>query len=467
MIFVPLPFVVAVVLLVLLAAMLRSQEESGGNRPFLALIALCALQSIIVGLRWGYGVVELRYVLPVVASCLPPLVLASFSSLIHHDEGNSFHARWLHAAPPFGILLLLLLAPGLIDAALVVLFVGYALAILRLGRTGPDSLDEARLDGAVPAHRALVLAAVSLCLSACFDLAVLLDFAWGKGANAALIASNANLLGLLLFGLTAIVAARAKALPGAPADTAQALPTVAQDREILGRVDRLLVEQKLFRDENLTLARLARRAGVPARQISGAINRLARKNVSQYINDRRIGEACRLLRETDMSVTAAMFEFRVPDEIEFQSRIPTGDFAEPSLMAREKQVVATGRGLIARNSPRRTANPQSGLHAALRADTQRWRQANHLRSQLEVSAANRPGDRLEATSVAGPHRHGNLLHGERLTCASRTRAIFPKNTCCQTLVVGSVKSQAWTWHRFLRRGQKGETLGEPARDHGA
>jgi AraC-like DNA-binding protein len=47
---------------------------------------------------------------------------------------------------------------------------------------------------------------------------------------------------------------------------------------------------------------------VPARQISGAVNRLAGKNVSQYINDFRIAEACRLLRETDMSVTAAMFE---------------------------------------------------------------------------------------------------------------------------------------------------------------
>ena len=82
----------------------------------------------------------------------------------------------------------------------------------------------------------------------------------------------------------------------------------SEARDVLERVDRLLKEQKLFRDDNLTLARLARRAGVPARQISGAINRLAGKNVSQYINDFRITEACRLLRETDMPVTAAMLE---------------------------------------------------------------------------------------------------------------------------------------------------------------
>ena len=53
--------------------------------------------------------------------------------------------------------------------------------------------------------------------------------------------------------------------------------------------------------------RLARRAGVPARRISSAVNRLRSANVSQYINGYRIAEACRLLRETDEPVTRIMF----------------------------------------------------------------------------------------------------------------------------------------------------------------
>jgi AraC-like DNA-binding protein len=308
LIFIPLPFVVALLLLILLAAVLRSQESSKGNRPFLALVGLCALQSVAVGLRWGYEIAELRYLLPVLASCMPPLVLASFRSLIHLDGSEIGSARWLHAAPPVGIFVLLLLAPQLIDAALILLFVGYALAVLNLGRTGPDALDDARFDRAIAAHRALVIAAASLCLSAFFDFAVLMDFEWSKGSNVAFMVSNANLLGLLLIGLTAVVAARAQALPATASNITQASSMVTQDREVLNRINRLLVDQKLSRDENLTLSRLARRAGVPARQISGAVNRLARKNVSQYINDFRIAEACRLLRETDMSVTAAMFE---------------------------------------------------------------------------------------------------------------------------------------------------------------
>ncbi|WP_245451613.1 helix-turn-helix domain-containing protein [Mesorhizobium waimense] len=244
--------------------------------------------------------------LPVVASCLPPLVLASFRVLIHRDVADAGSARWLHATPPVIIVALLLLAPVLIDVALIMIFVGYALAVLNLGRAGPDALDEARFDGAVAAHRALIIAAASLCLSAFFDLAILMDFEWSKGKNVAFIVSNANLLSLLFISLTAIVASRAQAR--AATDTAQAPSMAAQDREALDRIRNLLVDQKLSRDENLTLSRLARRAGVPARQISGAVNRLAGKNVSQYINDFRIAEACRLLRETDMSVTSAMLE---------------------------------------------------------------------------------------------------------------------------------------------------------------
>ena len=58
----------------------------------------------------------------------------------------------------------------------------------------------------------------------------------------------------------------------------------------------------------LHATRLARRAGLPARAVSGAVNRLTGGNVSQYVNGFRIGEACRLLADTEMSVTQAMLQ---------------------------------------------------------------------------------------------------------------------------------------------------------------
>ncbi|WP_348271280.1 AraC family transcriptional regulator [Aminobacter sp. DSM 101952] len=303
----PLSFVAALLLVILLVAALRARETTGGNTAFLVLVALCAVQSVVVGLRWGYHVEAARYVLPILAASLPPLVLLSFRTLLQRDDAGSGAVRWLHALPPLVMIALVLFVPALIDVALIVIFVGYALAVLNLGRSGPDALVEARLDSAVAAHRALVIAAAALCLSALFDLGVLLAFEWSMGANAEIIASNANILGLFFIGLTAFVASRAH--PSAPTQPGPPEPSPSeQDREILDRVQRLLVDQKLYRDDNLTLSRLARRVGVPARQISGAVNRLAGKNVSQYINDIRISEACRLLRDTDMSVTAAMLD---------------------------------------------------------------------------------------------------------------------------------------------------------------
>ncbi len=307
MIFVPLPFVVALLLLILLAALLRTTDQVKANRPFVALIALCATQTFLVGLRWGYDVTVLRYVLPVLAACVPPLTLASFRCLIARNDADREVASWLHWLPPAAIAALLVAAPQLIDIALVVLFLGYAIALLQLGQCGPDSLDEARFDRAVAAHRALVMAAAALCISALFDLTIWLDFEWTRGDHAPLIAGNGSLLGLLMIGLTTLVAAGAKAFPE-PAQEPVQTSCAEQDRDVLNRVERLLADHKLYLDDNLTLSRLARRAGLPARQISGAINRRAGKNVSQYINDHRIAEACRLLLRPEVSVTTAMLD---------------------------------------------------------------------------------------------------------------------------------------------------------------
>ncbi len=133
MIFIPLPFVSSLLMLLLMAVLLHRFGWRGANRPFLLVLGLCALQSLIVGLRWGYGITELRFVLPVVASCLPGLTLMSFRSLIHQAKADDTVLVWFHALPPFVIAAMVYFAPGLIDAALIGLYVGYALALLLLG----------------------------------------------------------------------------------------------------------------------------------------------------------------------------------------------------------------------------------------------------------------------------------------------------------------------------------------------
>nr|WP_244631372.1 AraC family transcriptional regulator [Neorhizobium sp. AL 9.2.2] len=81
-----------------------------------------------------------------------------------------------------------------------------------------------------------------------------------------------------------------------------------QDERLVQRATEALDRDGLYRDENLSLAKLARKAGVPARDLSVAINRATGLNISQFVNRRRIAEACVLLRETSRPATIIMFD---------------------------------------------------------------------------------------------------------------------------------------------------------------
>ncbi len=69
-----------------------------------------------------------------------------------------------------------------------------------------------------------------------------------------------------------------------------------------------MLEQHLYRDPDLTLERLARRAGIPGRQISGALNRIYGRNISQLVNEYRVNDAKRRLVATRDPVTVIMLE---------------------------------------------------------------------------------------------------------------------------------------------------------------
>ncbi len=287
---IPLPFVVALLLAILLAGIVRANDEAPANPPFIALIAICAVQSILVGLRWGYGFEHFRYLLPVVAAAVPPLVHASFASLVRKEQGHVH--LWLSAAPAGLVILLIVLWPEAIDIVLMVIYVGYAAALLWLAKRGPDALRLARFDSVAPAHLALVAAAAVLVASALVDLFVHLDFKWMSGQHATTAIGAANLLNPLLLGLAAKMAARTRVMD--EGSEPKALLTEMDDAEtraIVEKVDELMLKQELFRDANLNLNRLARRAGLTARRISIAVNRVHTRNVSQYINSYRIAEA--------------------------------------------------------------------------------------------------------------------------------------------------------------------------------
>ncbi|WEX75492.1 AraC family transcriptional regulator [Sinorhizobium numidicum] len=306
MLFIPFPFVVAILLLVLFVTMVRREDEASPNLPFLALILISAFQSLLSGLRWGYGVHGVMYVAPVVAATVPPLAYGGVSRLVRRSRRSWLSRIGLHALPAAVIIVLVAAWRDAIDVALVLIFVGYAAAILFLMRPGADALRLAPFEGAVSAYRAIIFTAVGLLLSAAVDTFVFLDLAWADGERAVTVITFGNLAALLILAVAAAAASRSRT----PVETIDIAPKpeTAEDKQTIAMVQALMETKHIYRDANLNLERLARKVGIPARQISGAINRATANNVSQYVNEYRIVEACRLLAESEKSVTEIMFD---------------------------------------------------------------------------------------------------------------------------------------------------------------
>lgn len=278
------------------------------------------MQTFLVGLRWGYGIRPVAILIPVLASIVPALDYCGVATLVRKDLKPRLQIA-AHALPPLMVVALMLVFPDGIDGLIILLFAGYAVAILLLMRSGSDSLYLASFEKAGSAYRSIVFAAFSLLFYAMLDALVYFQMALAQGDNAIAIITAGNLSLLIVL---AVAAANIGQTPSIPAsdNVAKAVEKTApplEDAEneayrpaalekIIEDIESLLLGNNLFRDVDLNLDRLARRLGIPARQVSVAINQRRMKNFSQFVNEFRVAEACTLLRKTDKSVTDIMFD---------------------------------------------------------------------------------------------------------------------------------------------------------------
>ena len=205
-----------------------------------------------------------------------------------------------------------------IDIALFAIYLGYGLALLRVARQGPDALSAVRITDEWTAQKALIAMAVMLVATSFIDAIVSLDFILGDGEQARTVLTVASVLWLAVAGYAATVADNTRPDNETNAtdtedlaSSSSALPEATSSRDdeaIASRVNALMLEQYLYRDPDLTLERLARRVGVPGRQISSALNRIYGRNVSQVVNEYRVNDAKQRLVATRDPVTAIMLE---------------------------------------------------------------------------------------------------------------------------------------------------------------
>ncbi len=289
---------------------MRQAEHKLGLFPLL--IASFAAQAMLSGLNWNVGWYPARLIQPVVAAILPALCFAAFNQLRRDWLGTS-NDILPHLVPAILVAILVTLWRAPIDIVLFATYLGYGLALLRIAKEGPDALSSVRIADEWTAHKALVAVAVVLVVTSFIDAIVSVNFFIGKGEQGQTVLTIASILWLAIAGYAATVADNAR-----PGDEGDALSEVSsrlqvpsdatEDKAIANHIDTLMREQHLYRDSDLTLERLARRSGIPGRQISGALNRIYGRNVSQVVNEYRASDAKQRLVTTRDQITAIMLE---------------------------------------------------------------------------------------------------------------------------------------------------------------
>lgn len=305
MLFVPLPLFATLFLLLLACRILVTRDMTLRAHQFFAgLIALYAVQSLLVSLRWGYEIDGFSTYLALLAPVLPALAYMSYAALARRQTLQNL---W-----PVGVIALNWLAfaalPVIPDPLILMTYLGFGFLLLRLWWQGTDALSLSPINDEREIRLAMVLTGAALVLSGLTDIYLIIDFIQNDGRNAGLILTFAQTAFVVVIGVSASFG-RAADMTETESETVALAPEATdKDSDIVSRLERLFVQDELHRDEDLSLRRLARKLGLPDRQVSNAINRVRGMSVSQFVNDFRIQEACIQLstsKKTIMEISLA------------------------------------------------------------------------------------------------------------------------------------------------------------------
>ena len=311
MLFIPLPFVLTLLLSIVLFRLYQQRESLPSSQLFIALISTYAIGTALVGLRWGYGVTAVQPFMAFIAVTWAILAWLCFRSLT--VEGSSFRWEkdWIHGVPLVVLLLQILLFPKGIGIFIIVTNVMYGLLLLRLARQGQNALKTVRLEQVATVHKALYATAFLLFVFAVLDIVIFIDIEMYEGENAARIVTFANIPMIFIAGLIASFASQSQPAQEVLTEDEEELTKEVienTDVELVERLDDFMVTTELYKDPDLNLAKLARKFGTPTRKISAAVNKVKAVNVSQYVNAYRVKALCELLETSDLPIIQLQME---------------------------------------------------------------------------------------------------------------------------------------------------------------
>lgn len=158
-------------------------------------------------------------------------------------------------------------------------------------------------------QKARIVAGWMLIFSALIDASISLDFAYNRGNLTLYILTLGHLILLPVLSLAVVITginttpSPDETDPEQKSPVPQPVMSEHRAREVTALLNEKILEKSLYLDPELTLSRLSRIIGVPAKQISTAVNQVHGKNISKLVNEYRIHHAQQALAETDESVT--------------------------------------------------------------------------------------------------------------------------------------------------------------------
>lgn len=300
----PLPMATAFLCAVI--AVVTTQLDLGARRAngfFAAFFVLSALVSFLVGLRFGYGLdafVRLQRILPLF---LGPMLFLGFASLAYEKRVLAALTFPHLGAPIVLLVILLVVAEDLrhLDAVISASYAVYGLMLYMLWRKGPDALINARVDATRNVSKWLLRGVGFLFFVFVLDSVIAIDFALNQGSNVSKLISFGTVP--LLVGLLVTLIALPLVFSHPRVPLQEPLAFDPEDSETVLKLQALMQDHQVFLDPDMSVQRLAKRLSLPARTVSGAINRTQGVNMSQYVNSFRLSHAAQMLVDSDISVS--------------------------------------------------------------------------------------------------------------------------------------------------------------------
>lgn len=305
----PITWLVSVITAMVAYTLAWNSRVPARARLFLCLFLLCLSSiAVLLGMRLSFDWRWPSNVQPYVAVLAAPAAYLGFVALTQDSQ-----LRWQRTLLYNGVLVgaavlcLFLPLPASPDIFILAINIIYLIGLAQLLTGAQDDFS------VVPSHATTLLRTAIYMTIFLIGLMVATD---GLVFAVSLVARDTELMALLTgvsgvftgFVFIAALVGIPLLLRGVKDTKTKSTAPSDEDRELINALDGMMKDKELFRDSNLTLARVAKRLLVPARDVSSATNRVTGENFSRLINGYRIDYAQKALQFTDLPITEVMFE---------------------------------------------------------------------------------------------------------------------------------------------------------------